>query len=284
MTIEVISAFGAYSLQGPPRFGRRHYGVAPGGAFDQESSRLANALVGNFGGESALELSNCSLTLRPDCEMQISWVGAGAAQAVETLASGVARLFPAPASGCRSYLAVPGGLLAEGLGRFSVPGWRPMPPIRLKNPPRSLSTGPFRVLAGPQAPVLKLDEFLASEFAAAHEMDRTGVRLRSVGATALFHSVELPSEPSVHGAIQILPTGHPIILGPDGPTIGGYPKIAVVATVDLDRIAQIRPDDTVRFQLVDFETALEQMAVEYRRRERAIAQIKIAVESISPAQ
>jgi len=41
--------------------------------------------------------------------------------------------------------------------------------------------------------------------------------------------------------------GKPIVLGPEHPTTGGYPVIAVVASADLDRLFSIRPGGTVRF-------------------------------------
>ena len=56
---------------------------------------------------------------------------------------------------------------------------------------------------------------------------------------------ELPSEPTLPGAIQVPPDGQPIVLGPDAPVTGGYPVIAVVREADLDRLAQLRPGDRV---------------------------------------
>jgi allophanate hydrolase subunit 2 len=57
------------------------------------------------------------------------------------------------------------------------------------------------------------------------------------------------------GAIQIANSGIPMILGPDGPTIGGYPKAAVVVSADLDRVGQMRPGDKVSFRLVTEDQA-----------------------------
>ncbi|TAJ28032.1 MAG: allophanate hydrolase subunit 2 family protein, partial [Bosea sp. (in: a-proteobacteria)] len=60
---------------------------------------------------------------------------------------------------------------------------------------------------------------------------------------------ELASEPVVTGALQVPPDGHPVLLGPDRPTTGGYPVIGVVIDDDVDRAAQFRPGDQVRFSL-----------------------------------
>ena len=50
------------------------------------------------------------------------------------------------------------------------------------------------------------------------------------------------------GAIQVPPHGRPVILLADGPVTGGYPVIAVVTDATLDRLAQARPGDRVRFR------------------------------------
>jgi allophanate hydrolase subunit 2 len=57
------------------------------------------------------------------------------------------------------------------------------------------------------------------------------------------------------GTIQVPPDGQPIVLMADRQTTGGYPRIAQVATVDLPRLAQGRPGDTVRFRRVSVEEA-----------------------------
>ena len=59
---------------------------------------------------------------------------------------------------------------------------------------------------------------------------------------------ELPSEPCVFGSIQVTSAGLPVVLGPDHPVTGGYPVIAVVADRHLDRLAQLRPGEILRFR------------------------------------
>ncbi|RYG33229.1 hypothetical protein EON81_18665, partial [bacterium] len=74
----------------------------------------------------------------------------------------------------------------------------------------------------------------------------TGLRLSKTDP----HTLEIPSEPATFGAIQLTPNGTPILLGPDGPTLGGYPKPAVVIRADRDFAGRLMPGDTVRFVLV----------------------------------
>jgi antagonist of KipI len=65
----------------------------------------------------------------------------------------------------------------------------------------------------------------------------------------------LVSEPVCPGSVQVTRDGQCIVLGIDGQTIGGYPKIAQVISADLDKLAQWRPGETIRFQHVSRETA-----------------------------
>lgn len=62
------------------------------------------------------------------------------------------------------------------------------------------------------------------------------MRLRGSPITAPTGS--LPSRPMILGAVQLPPNGRPIILGPDHPTTGGYPLIAVVTVESMDDVAQ----------------------------------------------
>ena len=57
------------------------------------------------------------------------------------------------------------------------------------------------------------------------------------------------------GAVQALPNGQCVVLGVDGQTIGGYPKIAQVISADLDKVGQLRPGDRVKFERVDLVEA-----------------------------
>ncbi len=72
--------------------------------------------------------------------------------------------------------------------------------------------------------------------------NRIGIRLEGPPLPRLDRG-ELLSEGLVTGAIQVPPSGHPIVLGPDHPTTGGYPVIAVVVTADLPVAAQLAPGD-----------------------------------------
>src|SRR4029077_20925866 len=66
---------------------------------------------------------------------------------------------------------------------------------------------------------------------------------------------DLPSGPGSVGPVQLPPGGEPIVLMPDGPTVGGYPRIAVVASPDVGRLAQRSPGQAVRFREIGLREA-----------------------------
>jgi len=91
--------------------------------------------------------------------------------------------------------------------------------------------------------------FLEQRFVVSAKCDRMGARLE--GAPLLgARSRERLSEPVAPGTIQVPNDGQPILLLGDCQTIGGYPKIAHVITVDLPLAAQLRPNDSVHFREV----------------------------------
>jgi antagonist of KipI len=96
---------------------------------------------------------------------------------------------------------------------------------------------------------------LTSEtFDVSPDSDRMGVRLNGPELQR-NDDVDLVSEAVAPGTVQVPPGGRPILLLGDCQTIGGYPKIAHVITVDLSIAAQLRPGDTVRFQEISLPEA-----------------------------
>lgn len=107
------------------------------------------------------------------------------------------------------------------------------------------------------------------------QSDRMGLRLDGP-KLALREPLEIISEPVAFGTIQVPPDGNPIVLMADRQTIGGYPKIASVASVDLPVLAQRMPAQGVQFQLI----SLEQAQRLYLEKERAIAHFAAQVKRL----
>ena len=91
--------------------------------------------------------------------------------------------------------------------------------------------------------------FFQETFTVSQKADRMGVRLEGA-ALRRTNDWELTSEAVAPGTVQVANDRQPIVLLGDCQTIGGYPKIAHVITVDLARAAQLRPNDSVRFREV----------------------------------
>src|SRR5881409_1187503 len=86
-------------------------------------------------------------------------------------------------------------------------------------------------------------------------------------------NVDLISEAVAPGTIQVPPSGKPILLLGDCQTIGGYPKIAHVISVDLAIAAQLRAGDQVRFSEVSLTDA-QRLLIE---RERELERFRIGL-------
>jgi allophanate hydrolase subunit 2 len=146
---------------------------------------------------------------------------------------------------------------------------RALPARRLAVLPTSLERRPIRILAGPDDVELPLEGWTVSPAS-----DRLGLRLAGSG---MPHAIELPSRPTTVGTIQVTPSGMPILLGPDGPTIGGYPQAAVVARVDHDRLGQLPPGAEVRFEAIDLEEARALWAAHLAGLQRRIAELSLSL-------
>lgn len=139
--------------------------------------------------------------------------------------------------------------------------------------------GVVRVMRGPEWEWFSKEAretFFQSIFDVTKDGNRMGTRL-SGPPLSLAKPREMISAPVDHGVIQVPPSGQPIILGADRQTIGGYPRIGVVATVDLGKLAQFRPGETVRFHEIQASEAHELLL----RRERDFA-IARAYLTLSP--
>ncbi|MDA7756014.1 biotin-dependent carboxyltransferase family protein [Candidatus Pelagibacter sp.] len=98
------------------------------------------------------------------------------------------------------------------------------------------------------------NRFFYNEFLVTKLADRMGIRLSGHKLENII-STNIKSEGLVRGAIQVPADGNPIIMLSDHGTIGGYPKIGVVISADLDRVGQLTPGSTINFKEVSLEEA-----------------------------
>jgi allophanate hydrolase subunit 2 len=114
-----------------------------------------------------------------------------------------------------------------------------------------------RVVAGPQDDMFT-DEARARLESETYEVDPLSDRIgcRLVGPTLAHRAAgEILTDGMVPGCIQVPPSGQPIVMLGDGPTTGGYPKIATVVSADVGRLGQLTAGDRIRFRVVTVEDA-----------------------------
>ena len=271
-------------------FGRvrsRALGVPVGGAADRAALAIGNALVGNLPDATAVEFTLAGPTLQAEQPTASVVFGAPFACTVNqrpvesgltfTLAPGdVLRIGGTP-TGARGYLCVAGGFdHPEILGSRSALEPCKAGAVLACEPsrcePRSLgfdSISPpadsrvtpiiLRMLDGPQRDWFTDDRFFTQVYEVTPASNRMGLRLR--GESIARRPGELISEAVAPGAVQITNDGLPVVLGVDGQTIGGYPKIAHIIRADLDLLGQLRPGDRIRFSRVSPEEAEEAASI-----------------------
>ena len=97
-------------------------------------------------------------------------------------------------------------------------------------------------------------DFLEKKFTVSKLSDRMGMRLEGEKIENIVNT-NIKSEGLLKGVIQVPADGNPIIMLSDHGTIGGYPKIAVVASVDYDRLVQISPGSKIKFKEINLSDA-----------------------------
>ncbi|MEU8250012.1 biotin-dependent carboxyltransferase family protein [Nonomuraea sp. NPDC048916] len=278
--IEVLAPGPYATVQDLGRHGYAHLGVPGSGAADAGSLRLANRLVGNPEGAAGIELTygGARLVFRSGAWVAVTGApcpleplaGASGMYAPFWVPAGGEVRFGAPSRGLRTYLAVRGGIAVEpvlgsrstdslsGLGPEPLRAGTVLPvgavdapaPISVDlAPPRAPGPAVLRLLPGPRDDWFvpgALAELCAEPYEVSQDSNRVGVRLRG-RELARSREGELPSEGMVIGAVQVPPSGQPIVFLADHPPTGGYPVIGVVVTADLAIAAQLCPGDEVRF-------------------------------------
>ena len=130
----------------------------------------------------------------------------------------------------------------------------------------------LRLLPGTHSPLLdekSRQQLYGQSFTLSKDTNRTASRLDGHNLS-LREPLELISEATLPGTLQLPPSGQPIALMAEAPVTGGYPRIGQLAAIDLPRLAQRRPGDTVCFRQTTFEQARMQMAEHQQRMARML--------------
>lgn len=301
MSMKVKNPGALTTVQDLGRFGYMNKGFSVSGAVDTFSMRLANALVGNALGEAVLEATmmgpeilfetpgviavtggNMSPKLnRTSCPMN----RAVTVHAGDTLALGFA------GTGCRTYIAVAGGMEIEpvlgskstnlkcGLGGFQgralqagdcIPFSQKAETLahmekRYYEPGREPFRAPdskdgipvLRAVKGPQEEYFTekgLSTLTETVYTVTNDSNRMACKL-SGEPIGFVSSGDIISDGIVTGSIQVSSNGMPIVMLADHQTTGGYAKIGTVISVDIPVIGQRKPGEKVRFAFVTVEEA-----------------------------
>jgi biotin-dependent carboxylase-like uncharacterized protein len=262
------------TIQDLGRAGQAALGVPASGACDRAAYALANRLVGNPVGAAVIEVTYGGLEVHADGDLVVAVTGAPCTgvplNAPALVKAGEVLRFGPPASGLRTYLAVRGGIdvapvlgsrstdLLSGLGPAPLSAQQTLPVGSLVEPMPGVDLAPVAHPAGGEVvlrvtPGPRRDWFTDAGWAAlvsqpyrvSSNSNRVGVRLDG-DPLERARTGELASEGMARGAIQIPPSGTPVIFLADHPVTGGYPVIAYIADQDLDACAQLRPGQPIR--------------------------------------
>jgi biotin-dependent carboxylase-like uncharacterized protein len=300
--MRILAAGPLTTVQDRGRFGFMAAGFSPSGAMDDFSFSLANILLGNDEGEAALEMTMAGISAFFDGPAVIALTGADIEPRLDgkpvamnrALAVGAGTVFSSSFAreGCRSYLAVAGGLalppvlgsrstnLKAGIGGLAgrklqegdylpfrapcaLPGMEQRvyqaPPHKAPVPGQKPGPLPLilRVVPGVQEGLFSpggLRTFYTSVYTLSPDSDRMGIRLEGPPVESRG-GTDIVSDGIVAGAVQIPNSGQPLVLMRDRQTIGGYGKIGTVAGTDLAFLAQLLPGAPVRFKRISLRRA-----------------------------
>jgi antagonist of KipI len=287
------------SLQDCGRIGFRRYGVPVSGSMDQHAAAVANLLAGNHREEAVIEITLHGMQVEFLQDSLVAFTGSGSrpylgARAIDInkavwILKGSVIDFRYHESGCRLYMAIAGGWMADkimnsrscfppaGAGKIIAvgdylyggrPSHRAVKIVgQMDTSAVSMSgwgygvqekaTDVVRVMKGhewEEFTAASHENWMNSRYTVTTSSNRMGYRL-SGNALQLKHQKEMISSAVVMGAVQVTPDGNPLILLSDAQTTGGYPRIAQVIDVDFSILAQKRPGDKISFLLVNPDIA-----------------------------
>ncbi|MDQ2782810.1 MAG: biotin-dependent carboxyltransferase family protein [Actinomycetota bacterium] len=274
-SVTVLATGALTTVQDLGRPGQAALGIGRSGACDRSSYQLANRLVGNPENAAALEVTFGGLRLRANQDLVVATTGARcvggfAHNAPTSIPAGYELQLGTPVSGLRTYLAVRGGLMTDlvlgsrstdvlsGLGATPLRSGDVLPIGDPYLPPPGVDVAPVadpeggsvtvRVSLGPRRDWFTDQAWatlVGQAYIVSSDSNRVGLRLDGTPLERA-RTDELPSEGMVRGALQIPPSGKPVLFLADHPPTGGYPVIAYVDDHDVDTCGQLRPGQTLR--------------------------------------
>ena len=288
------------TVQDYGRVGYQDVGISVCGAMDKKSLAIGNMLVDNLEDEAGLEIAFIGPEIEFTKDNFIAITGGDLNSKINNkeipmykailVKKGDILTFGNNKSGTRSYITFAGGLDIEkvmgskstnvkcSLGGYKGRNLKSGDFIKFTNPtdylPNYLSRqveieekneNILRVILGPQEDAFTIkgiDTFFKETYEITKDFDRMGCRLEG---PCIEHktSADIISDGIALGSIQVPSHGKPIIMLTDRQTTGGYTKIGTVITVDIGKLANLKPKDKIRFKEVSIEEA-QKLLKEYK--------------------
>jgi biotin-dependent carboxylase-like uncharacterized protein len=287
------------------RFGLHGIGLTTGGPMDGDAFRWANRLCGNTQSATVIEVTVGGLILESSIKTTIAVTGANIPLTINKKPAALWQshgIKPGDRielgfaiAGSRGYLAVAGGFQIEpifnsvstvpreGLGGLTQDGAPlqagqilpcqalehhlvPVSVPKQRLPDYADNQARLRVILGYQQDSfskMQKQLFFSSEYTVTDSSDRMGYRLNGANIAPSIDGIL--SEGICLGAIQVPADGQPIILLNDRQTIGGYPKLGSVLSLDLSKLAQLMPGGTIQFEAISLEQAHNLLALDEQR-------------------
>lgn len=312
------------TIQDQGRWGYQTNGMPVAGAMDRYACRAANLLAGNPTEAAVFEMTMLGATYHFDADTWIAICGADMQGTLNGekvtnwsslfVPAGSKLVFNFVTTGCRTYLAIQGGIdVPEVLGsrstytRGRIGGFEgralkagdliaPLKSTVKRCTPKTLPAKWIpqyadevlvRVLPGPQDDDYFTDggiaTFFGTPYVISDEADRMGYRLE--GAKIEHCSKpDIVSDALCQGAIQVPGHGMPIVMMADRQTTGGYAKIGTVIGPDLQILAQASSGSTVRFIRCTDDAAVAALREEQERYQQIAAWISAEPGAIGNAK
>jgi antagonist of KipI len=290
------------TIQDKGRWGYQAYGMPIAGAMDRYACQVANLLVGNQMNAAVIEMTGTGAAFKFDEEQLVAVCGGDMQGHLNNIPISNWSSFLIPRrgeirfsraiSGYRTYMAVRGGfdvpmvlesrstctpakvggykgrMLRQGdvlhVGQdsdFAVQARE----LAGSYVPQYTEQIQLRVIMGPQDDMFSqgtLDAFFNNVYTVTEQSDRTGYRLKGPKVKHIGKA-DIISEAVWLGAIQVPADGMPFIMTADHQTTRGFAKLGSVIRVDLAKLAQAGPGDSIRFVCSTEEEAIS--ALQYER-------------------
>lgn len=276
------------TVQDLGRWGFQSRGVPVSGALDWYSHGLANRLLGNAADMATLEVTLMGPHMRFEVDTYFAATGAEFRLTLDDAPiemhrpikarSGAILKFSERVRGARAYVAVAGGIdvpevlgsrsthVLAGMGGHEGRALRAGDALQIgargegkgvivpRPLPLTLFAGGGAKLRAVPADARLFAHLTSRRFRISPQSDRMGYRLEGP-AIGDAPTGELISTAVPTGAIQVPPTGQPILLMNDHATTGGYAIAGTVITADLPIAGQLAPGDWVEFDACSLEAA-----------------------------